>query len=93
MSALHSQRPAEPTRLRLTRYGTGALRWCTRRLAAGRAPAPRFDIWAELAAGGPLYNVATGLGRDAALALAARCRGERPGARVLMLDAAGDAVG
>jgi hypothetical protein len=93
MSALHSQRPVEPTGLWLTRYGTGALRWCTRRLAAGRAPAPRFDIWAGLAPGGPLYTVATGLGRDAAFALAGRCRAKRPEARVVVLDAAGDVVG
>ena len=60
----------------MTRQGVSALRWCTRHLGAGRAPAPRFDIWAGPAAGGPLYTEATGLGREAALALAARCRGE-----------------
>jgi hypothetical protein len=76
----------------MTRYGADALRWFTRHLGAGWAPTPRFDIWAGPAAGGPLYTEATGLDREAALALAARCRDERPEARVLVLDAAGDVV-
>ena len=99
MSVLRPQPMARPqpaaqsVLLWVARYGTGARQWFTRHLSAGRVSAPHFDIWAGFPAGASLYNEASGLDWESALALAARCRDERPGARVLVLDAAGATVG
>jgi hypothetical protein len=93
VSFLHSQPPTAPTGRREAPYRSGTLQWLAQHLTAGRAPKPRFDIWVGFPVGAPLYAEATGLDWAAAIALAVRFRSERPGARVLVLDAAGVVVG